>query len=76
MSGPDRPDIIPARESSLKETELGCELCGTSPEERRTQKCAICYKRFCEECSVNLSGRTFCSRFCGEYFLFGGEDDV
>jgi hypothetical protein len=60
----------------LKETELGCELCGTSEGELRPQKCPICYKRYCEECGVNLSGRRFCSRFCGEYFFFGGEDDV
>lgn len=60
----------------LKGTELGCELCGISETERHTQKCPICYKRYCEECAVILSGRPFCSRFCGEYFFFGGEDDV
>jgi len=60
----------------LKETELGCELCGISAEERRTQKCPICYKRYCEECACNLSGRSFCSKFCGEYFFFGGDEDV
>jgi hypothetical protein len=51
-------------------------MCGASEEERRTQKCPICFKRFCEECAVSVSGRTFCSRFCGEYFFFGGEDDI
>jgi hypothetical protein len=52
-----------------------CELCGTSEEERRTQKCPICFKPFCEECGLAMSGRIFCSRFCAEYFFFGGEDD-
>jgi hypothetical protein len=68
--------IIHARRHVVKETELACELCGISAEERRTQKCAICYKRYCEECAVKFSGRSFCSRFCGEYFFFGGDDDV
>ena len=61
---------------TAKEADLGCEMCGASEEERRTQKCPICFKRFCEECAVSVSGRTFCSRFCGEYFFFGCEDDI
>jgi hypothetical protein len=55
---------------------VGCEICGTSEDERRTQKCAICYKRFCESCGHSMSGRQFCSRFCAEYFFFGGDDDI
>ena len=59
-----------------KENKLGCEACGTSEEDRRTQKCPICFKRYCEDCSIHLSGRSFCSKSCGEYFFFGGDEDV
>ena len=52
-----------------------CDLCGTSDEERRTWKCPICFKRFCRECGVLVSGREFCSRYCGEYFFFGGDEE-
>jgi hypothetical protein len=61
---------------NVMEEALACDMCGTSEEERRTHKCPICFKKFCEDCGVAMSGRTFCSRFCGEYFFFGGEDDI
>ena len=61
---------------TARESELSCEMCGTQDEDRRTQKCPICFKRFCEDCAHHVSGRSFCSRFCGEYFFFGGEEDV
>lgn len=55
---------------------MACESCGANEEELHTQKCPICYKRFCDECAHSMSGRIFCSRFCAEYFFFGGEDDI
>ena len=61
---------------TMKETVLGCEICGTTEEDLRTHKCSVCYKQYCEQCAVSMSGRPFCSRFCAEYFFFGGEDDV
>ena len=51
-------------------------MCGSSDEDRKTQKCPICYKRFCDDCAMSMSGRYFCGRFCAEYFFFGGEDDT
>jgi hypothetical protein len=61
---------------SLKESSVACEKCGSTDEELRTHKCPVCYKMFCEDCSVSMSGRSFCSRFCAEYFFFGGDDDT
>lgn len=58
------------------EEKIGCQMCGVNEDEQRTAKCPICFKRFCVDCAVHMSGRTFCSRFCGEYFYFGGEDDI
>ena len=64
------------RSALVRRSSLGCESCGASEEDRRVQKCPICYKKFCEECAHPMSGRSFCSRFCAEYFFFGGEDDI
>jgi hypothetical protein len=50
--------------------------CGAAEIERQIVKCPICFKGFCEECGLPMSGRAFCSRFCAEYFFFGGEDDI
>jgi hypothetical protein len=58
------------------EAGLGCGICGSSEEDRKFHKCPVCFKHFCDDCSVSMSGRGFCSRFCAEYFFFGGEDDL
>jgi hypothetical protein len=53
---------------------LECVHCGKNDTETSLQKCPICFKWYCEEHSYSMSGRSFCSQFCAEYFFFGEED--
>ena len=52
-----------------------CVHCSTSETERRLLKCTICHRKYCEECGARHSGRTFCSRECGQFFFHDDETD-
>jgi hypothetical protein len=51
-----------------------CYECERTREEVRLSKCPICFKFYCDEHSFDMSGRTFCSNGCAEYFFFSEED--
>ncbi|HKQ62037.1 MAG TPA: hypothetical protein VJS92_12160 [Candidatus Polarisedimenticolaceae bacterium] len=52
-----------------------CFNCGKSGDEVRLQKCAICFKYFCDEHAYSMHGRAFCSAGCGDYFFFAEPED-
>ncbi len=53
-----------------------CIHCGASDRERTILRCPICFKGYCEDHQHNLSGRSFCSAKCAEYFFFADPDDT
>ena len=52
-----------------------CLVCKKTDEEVSLDKCAICFKLYCDDHGFVMSGRRFCSRFCAEYFFFSGPDE-
>ena len=52
-----------------------CVVCKTSDQERRVNKCPICFKLVCESCSHRTMGRDFCSKRCADQFFFGDDDE-
>jgi hypothetical protein len=52
-----------------------CAKCGEEGMELDIQACPICFKGVCRHCAVLVSGRTFCSQSCAEYFFHGDDDD-
>ena len=54
---------------------MECVSCSRTDEETSLQKCPICHKHYCEEHRHQMGGRTFCSRYCAEYFFFSDEED-
>jgi hypothetical protein len=55
--------------------ESQCCECGKTTDETTLTKCPTCFKHFCGEHCFVMSGRTFCSRGCADYFFFGDPDD-
>lgn len=52
-----------------------CVQCEASAELRRLERCTICYRSFCHECSVRAHGnKAFCSQGCAEVFFFGTDE--
>jgi hypothetical protein len=54
---------------------MECRECQRTEEEVRLTKCAVCHRGFCDEHAYTMSGRTFCSRGCAEYFFFSTDED-
>jgi hypothetical protein len=52
-----------------------CIGCQKSDLEFRLNKCPICFKLICDECSFRSFGRSFCSRKCSDQFFFGDDDE-
>ena len=53
-----------------------CSQCGKEDAEAyRLMKCPMCFKVVCEECSVRLYGRYFCSNTCATNFFFTYDED-
>ncbi len=58
-------------EKELKEV---CSRCGEADTSLDIAKCPICFKLACRHCSVKISGRSFCSQICANYFFHGDDD--
>jgi hypothetical protein len=54
---------------------IDCHQCHKTDEEARLRKCPICHKHYCEDHCYEMSGMTFCSQGCGEYFFYGDPDE-
>lgn len=52
-----------------------CAKCAVSLERGALAKCPMCFKMVCEECRYQVSGRTFCSAPCANFFFFEGDED-
>jgi hypothetical protein len=54
---------------------MECHECKRPETDTRLSKCPICFRYYCDEHSYTMSGRSFCSQFCAEYFFFADPDD-
>jgi hypothetical protein len=54
---------------------MECIGCKVSETEKRLNKCPICFKRVCDDCSQRSMGRDFCSKRCADQFFFGDDDE-
>ncbi len=52
-----------------------CVHCKKSDDETTLRKCPICFKRYCDEHAYLMSGRTFCSQPCADFFFFSDSDE-
>ena len=52
-----------------------CYRCGESGEFQMSS-CLICQKGVCYRCSLSVSGRSFCSQACADYFFHGDDDET
>ena len=52
-----------------------CVVCQASDQDRRLNKCPICFKWVCDECAVRSFGRMFDAKMCVEQFFFGDDDE-
>ena len=52
-----------------------CVQCKKTEDETSLHKCPICFKYFCGEHAYLMSGRTFCSQPCAEFFFFSETDE-
>jgi hypothetical protein len=59
---------------------MECVVCKTDElvlreQEKRMNKCPICFKLVCDHCSHRTMGRDFCSKRCADQFFFGDDDE-
>jgi hypothetical protein len=52
-----------------------CVGCGDTEDQARLERCGICTKWFCTDCSHRTAGRRFCSSECGRAYFWGDDDD-
>ena len=52
-----------------------CFVCNASELDKLLQKCPICFRWACENCSTHAFGRHFCSKKCSDEFFYGDDDD-
>ena len=55
--------------------ESVCSKCAGSFESGGLTKCPMCFKMVCDDCHHQVSGRTFCSAPCAQFFFFESEDE-
>jgi hypothetical protein len=54
---------------------MACHACEKTEEDTRLSICSVCHRAFCEEHRHVMSGRSFCSQRCAEYFFFADPED-
>ena len=54
---------------------MACHTCEKTEEDTRLSRCSVCHRAFCEEHRHVMSGRSFCSQRCAEYFFFADPED-
>ena len=55
--------------------ERRCNGCGETEESAHLDRCVVCGKLFCTDCSYKTMGRRFCSQPCSVQFYYGDTDD-
>ena len=59
----------------LEVDERRCVGCGDTEAEAHLERCMVCGKYFCNDCSYRATGRRFCSAECARAFFYGDSDD-
>jgi hypothetical protein len=54
--------------------EIACSKCAGSMNKDALSRCPICYKLVCDDCRYQMSGRSFCSAPCAQYYFFEEEE--
>jgi len=52
-----------------------CATCGHTEEMAHLERCVVCGKWFCSDCSYKAMGRRFCSQPCSVQYYYGEIDD-
>ena len=52
-----------------------CFVCEKTIDDTSLIKCPVCFRYTCFDHSKQRSGRSFCSKSCGDYFFFADDDD-
>ena len=55
--------------------QRSCFGCGQTEETVHLDRCIVCGKWFCPDCSYKAMGRRFCSQPCSVQFYYGEIDD-
>ncbi len=55
--------------------ERHCAGCGETEAAAHFDRCVVCGKWFCPDCSYRAMGRRFCSQHCSVQFYSGETDD-
>ena len=56
-------------------SERVCVGCGDTEELAHLERCPICNRWFCPDCSYRALGRRFCSDKCARGYFYGDDDD-
>ena len=56
-------------------SERVCVGCGDTEEMAHLERCQMCNRFFCPDCSYRALGRRFCSEQCSRGFFYGDVDD-
>ena len=59
----------------LEVDERRCVGCGDTEAEAHLDRCVVCGKYFCADCTFRMTGRRFCSSECARAFFWEGVDD-
>jgi hypothetical protein len=59
----------------LETDERRCVGCGDTEAEAHLERCTVCGKHFCPDCTFRQTGRRFCSGDCARAFFWEGMDD-
>jgi len=54
---------------------MQCIGCQRDEDATHLNKCPICFKWVCDDCTHRAMGRMFCSKKCADQFFFGDDDD-
>ena len=55
--------------------EKVCIGCGDTEQMANLERCSICMRWFCPDCSFRALGRRFCSEQCSRAYFYGDMDD-
>ena len=59
----------------MSSLERKCITCGDTEEMARLERCVVCGRDFCSDCTHRALGRRFCTATCAKAFFYGDSDD-
>ncbi len=60
---------------SYVDEERRCIGCGDTEEQAHLERCVVCGKWFCPDCSFKRTGRRFCSMGCARDYFWGDAEE-